>query len=55
MKNPDSELKAAGKLTTVNNNDNSTNLTYALDIIDAEKLPGVLGLQSLLRRMPLDF
>ncbi|MBC7489504.1 MAG: hypothetical protein H7240_05460 [Glaciimonas sp.] len=37
IRNPDAELKAAGKWTTVDDN-NVTNLTYALDVNDAGKL-----------------
>ncbi|MFJ2987682.1 YhdP family protein [Collimonas sp. NPDC087041] len=48
IKNPDAELKAAGKWTTVNN-DNATNLTYALDIVDAGKLLDRFGFVHVLR------
>ncbi|WP_395822856.1 YhdP family protein [Collimonas sp.] len=49
IRNPDAELKASGKWTTVNNNDNTTNLTYALDIIDAGKLLDRFGFAHVLR------
>ena len=48
IKNPDAELKAAGKLTTVNKKDNSTDLTYALDIVDARKLLDRFGFAHVL-------
>lgn len=48
IKNPDAELKAAGKWTTLNG-DNATSLTYALDIVDAGKLLDRFGFAHVLR------
>ncbi|QRX81395.1 YhdP family protein [Glaciimonas sp. PAMC28666] len=46
--NPDAELKAAGKWTTVDDN-NLTNLTYALDVHDAGKLLERFGFAHVLK------
>ncbi len=48
IKNPDAELKADGKWTTVNG-DNTTSLTYAMDITDAGKLLDRFGFAHVLR------
>jgi len=48
IKNPDAELKADGKWTTVNG-DNTTSLTYAMDIADAGKLLDRFGFAHVLR------
>ena len=48
IRNPDAELKAAGKWTTVNDN-NLTNLTYALDVNDAGKLLERFGFAHILK------
>ncbi|MGS0740499.1 YhdP family protein [Glaciimonas sp. GG7] len=48
IRNPDAELKAAGKWTTVKDN-NVTNLTYALDVHDAGKLLERFGFAHVLR------
>ena len=48
IRNPDAELKAAGKWTTINDN-NVTNLTYALDVNDAGKLLERFGFAQVLR------
>lgn len=48
IKNPDAELKADGKWTTVDG-DNTTSLTYAMDIADAGKLLDRFGFAHVLR------
>ncbi|GAC1333665.1 MAG: hypothetical protein NVSMB28_30680 [Collimonas sp.] len=48
IKNPDAELTADGRWTTVNG-DNTTSLTYALDITDAGKLLDRFGFAHVLR------
>jgi uncharacterized protein YhdP len=48
IRNPDAELKAAGKWTTVSDS-NTTNLTYALDVNDAGKLLERFGFAHVLR------
>jgi uncharacterized protein (TIGR02099 family) len=48
IKNPDAELKADGKWTAVNG-DNTTSLTYALDVTDAGKLLDRFGFAHVLR------
>ncbi|WP_230411552.1 YhdP family protein [Collimonas humicola] len=48
IKNPDAELKADGKWTTVDG-DNTTSLTYAMDITDAGKLLDRFGFAHVLR------
>ncbi|HWW03748.1 YhdP family protein [Collimonas sp.] len=48
IKNSDAELKAEGKWTTVNG-DNTTSLTYAMDIADAGKLLDRFGFAHVLR------
>ncbi|WP_230414210.1 YhdP family protein [Collimonas silvisoli] len=48
IKNPDAELKAEGKWTAVNG-DNTTSLTYAMDIADAGKLLDRFGFAHVLR------